>query len=78
MNCWNFPKSRFNTNSGSRFIVSTITESLPSCRITVNADGKCRWKDSLFIERWWKSRRDKDIDLMVYGFMADLEKGLEG
>lgn len=39
-------------------------------------DGKGRWIDNVFIERFWKIVKYEDIYLKAYSSMAEVKKGL--
>jgi len=66
----------FNTDQGSQFTSEAFTDILRSHDISISMDGKGRWMDNVFIERFWKSVKYEDIYLKAYGSMKELKKGL--
>lgn len=45
----------FNTDQGSQFTSADFIERLESKRVAVSMDGKGRYLDNIFIERFWRS-----------------------
>jgi putative transposase len=39
-------------------------------------DGKCRWMDDVFIERFWKNVKYDDVYIKFYGSMKKTIRGL--
>jgi len=66
----------FNTDQGSQFTAEAFTDTLRSRNISISMDGKGRWMDNVFIERFWKSVKYEDIYLKAYASMAEVKKGL--
>ena len=66
----------FNTDQGSQFIAEAFTDTLRVNNIAISMDGKGRWMDNVFIERFWKSVKYEDIYLKAYASMADVKQGL--
>lgn len=56
----------FNTDQGSQFTCTDFTSVLKSRYIKISKDGKCRWIDSVFIERLWRSLKYEEVYLHAY------------
>ena len=58
----------FNTDQGSQFtsIDFTFTGRLKQEGIAISMDGKCRWCDNVFVERFWRSIKYEEIYLHAY------------
>lgn len=66
----------FNTDQVIPLTAEAFTNTLCSKGIAISVDGKGRWMDNVFIERFWKSAKYEDIYLKAYGSMAETRKGL--
>jgi putative transposase len=66
----------FKMDQGSQFTAEAFTGTLRLRGISISMDGKGRWMDNVFIERFWKSVKYEDIYLKSYGSMAEVKKGL--
>jgi putative transposase len=66
----------FNTDQGVQF-TSPRYQSLFSGRATkISMDGKGRWVDNVFIERFWRTLKYEDVHLKCYEKVIDLSSGL--
>ena len=50
----------FNTDQGSQFTSSDLTDLLKNNGIKISMDGKGCWRDNVFVERLWKSVKYED------------------
>jgi putative transposase len=58
----------FNTDQGSQFTGFAFTDVLLSHDIRISTDGRGRWLDNVFIERFWRSLKYQCVYLKAYGF----------
>ena len=56
----------FNTDQGSQFTSEAFTGRLKEEGIAISMDGKGRWCDNVFIERFWKSIKYEHVYLHAY------------
>lgn len=67
----------FNTDQGCQFTSREWIEALESCEgLRISMDGKGRWLDNIFIERFWWSLKHEDIYLRAYADLSELEQGV--
>ena len=60
----------FNTDQGSQFTSEDFTGVLKRHGIRISRDGKGRWVDNVFVERWWRSVKYEDVYLKAYDSIA--------
>jgi putative transposase len=60
------PPDVFNTDQGSQFTSQAFTSLLEANDIRISMDGKGRWKDNVFIERFWWSLKYEEVYLHAY------------
>ena len=53
----------FNTDQGAQFTTEAFTSRLEQHNIQISMDGKGRWMDNVFIERFWKSLKYEEVYL---------------
>ena len=56
----------FNTDQGSQFTSEAFTGRLKEAGIAISMDGKGRWCDNVFVERFWKSIKYEHVYLHAY------------
>jgi len=56
----------FNTDQGSQFTREALTGRLKEEDIAISMDGKGRWCDNVFVERFWKSIKYEHVYLHAY------------
>ena len=66
----------FNTDQGSQFTSTEWIEELTKRCISISMDGKGRWRDNVYIERFWRTVKYECIFLHEYSMLPDLEHGL--
>lgn len=66
----------FNTDQGSQFTSTDFTNVLIDNNIQISMDGKGRWVDNVFVERFWRSMKYEDIYLKAYENVKELKTGL--
>lgn len=67
----------FNTDQGAQFTSDAFTGVLKQHDIKISMDGKGRWIDNRFIERFWRSLKYEDVYLNLYETMREAERGIE-
>jgi len=58
--------SIFNTDQGSQFTGAAFTGVLAAKQIRISMDGKGAWRDSVFIERLWRTIKCEEVYLHAY------------
>ena len=53
----------FNTDQGSQFTSVAFTDRLKQEGIKISMDGKGRWADNVFVERFWRSLKYEHVYL---------------
>jgi putative transposase len=62
-----YPKPEiFNTDQGAQFTSTEFTSILKQHHIQISMDGKGRWIDNVFIERFWRSLKYEEVYLRAY------------
>ena len=56
----------FNTDQGSQFTGAAFTGVLAENGIAISMDGKGAWRDSVFVERLWRSVKYEEVYLRAY------------
>ena len=56
----------FNTDQGSQFTSEAFTGRLKEEGIQISMDGKGRWRDNVFVERFWRSLKYEHVYLHAY------------
>jgi putative transposase len=56
----------FNTDQGSQFTGAAFTGVLSAAGIRISMDGRGRWMDNVFIERFWRSLKYEEVYLKSY------------
>ena len=59
-----------NTDQGSQFTVTAFTEVVLSSGAKLSMDGRCAWRDNVFIERVWRSIKYERVYLKAYGSVS--------
>ncbi len=66
----------FNTDQGSQFTSAAFTDRLKLAGIKISMDGKGRWRDNVFIERFWRSIKYEEIYLNAYESVSSALGGI--
>jgi putative transposase len=61
----------FNTGQGSQFTSEAFTGRLKKEGIDISMDGKGRWCDNVFIERFWRSIKYEEVYLHAYESVSE-------
>jgi putative transposase len=68
----------FNTDQGSQFTSEAFTGRLKEEGIAISMDGKGRWCDNVFIERFWKSIKYEHVYLHAYESVQEAREKIGG
>lgn len=66
----------FNTDQGCQFTSYRFIRELKESNVRISMDGQGRWRDNIYVERFWKSLKYEDIYLRSYENLKELKKGL--
>ncbi len=66
----------FNTDQGSQFTAHAFTDILSAAGIRISMDGRGKFFDNIFIERFWRSVKYEDIYIKMYENVIALIAGL--
>ena len=61
----------FNTDQGSQFTSVAFTDRLKSADIKISMDGKGRWCDNVYVERFWRTIKYDEIYLHAYESVSE-------
>ena len=61
----------FNTGQGSQFTSEAFTGHLKKEGIAISMDGKGRWCDNVFMERFWRSIQYEEVYLHAYESVSE-------
>lgn len=66
----------FNTDQGSQFTSVAFTDRLKQAGIAISMDGKGRWVDNVFVERFWRSLKYEEVYLHAYESVTATRAGI--
>ncbi len=66
----------FNTDQGSQFTSVAFTDRLKQEGIAISMDGKGRWADNVFVERFWRSLKYEEVYLHAYDTVSAARAGI--
>jgi putative transposase len=66
----------FNTDQGIQFTAAAFIEQLESEGIQISMDGKGRFLDNIFIERFWRSLKYEEVYLRAYETVVEARSSL--
>lgn len=67
----------FNSDQGAQFTAQAFTGVLERHDVRISMDGKGRWIDNVFIERFWRSLKYEEVYLYAYADLNEARAGLE-
>jgi len=67
----------FNSDQGSQFTSDKFTSKLSEYGIKISMDGKGRWADNIYIERFFRTLKYENIFLKKYEDIRELKSGIE-
>ena len=66
----------FNTDQGSQFTSYGFMKVLKDACVEISMDGQGRWRDNIYVERFWRTLKYEDIYLKAYESVRELKTGL--
>ena len=66
----------FNSDQGSQFTADAFTAPLKAIGVQISMDGRGAWRDSVFVERLWKSVKYEEVYLHAYDSVAQAKMAL--
>ena len=66
----------FNTDQGSQFTSAAFTGLLSDNAIAISRDGRGSWRDTVFVERLWRSVKYEEVYLRAYDSVGDARASL--
>jgi putative transposase len=66
----------FNSDQGSQFTDEDFTDVLKKHGIAISMDGRGRWRDNVFIERFWRSLKYEEVYLRAYADGREARAGI--
>jgi len=66
----------FNTDQGSQFTSAAVTGLLLENKIAISMDGRGSWRDTVFVERLWRSVKYEEVYLRAYDSVGDARASL--
>jgi putative transposase len=67
----------FNTDQGAQFTSEPFTATLLNHTIRISMDSNGRWKDNVFIERFWRTLKYEEVYLHAYTDLKDARTHLD-
>ena len=67
----------FNTDQGAQFTAQAFTCILEQQGIRISMDGKGRWVDNVFIERFWRTLKYEEVYLYAYDDLNHARAGIK-
>ncbi len=61
----------FNSDQGSQFTSIEFTKVLKDAEIAISMDGKGAWRDSVFVERLWRTVKYEEVYLRAYASVSE-------
>jgi putative transposase len=71
------PPEIFNSDQGAQFTSSAFTGVLEAAGVVISMDGRGRWIDNVFIERFWRSLKYEEVYLHAYDDLLQARSGIE-
>jgi len=71
-----FAAAIYNTDQGSQFTSAAFTGLLADNAIAISMDGRGSCRDSVFVERLWRSVKYEEVDLRAYDSVAEARASL--
>jgi len=66
----------FNTDQGSQFTSRDFTSVLEARGVAISMDGRGRWIDNVFVERFWRSLKYENVYLHAYADLTAARAGI--
>ncbi len=66
----------FNTDQGAQFTSEAFTGALKAHGVRISMDGKGRWLDNVYVERFWRSLKQEEVYRRAYDTVVEARKGI--
>ena len=66
-----------NTDQGSQFTSVAFLPALQNAKIAISMDGKGAWRDTVFVERLWRTITDEEVYLRASRRVSEARRGLD-
>ena len=66
----------FNSDQGSQFTSVDFTQALIGRKIRISMDGKGRWRDNIYVERFWRSLKYECVYLHAFETGGQAREGI--
>ena len=66
----------FNTDQGAQFTSAAFTGRLEAAGIAISMDGKGAWRDTVFVERLWRSVKYEEVYLRAYDSVGEARNSI--
>ena len=66
-----------NTDQGSLFTSVAVLTALQDAKIAISMDGKGAWRDTVFVERLWRTVKYEEVSLRAYRRVSEARRGLD-
>lgn len=66
----------FNTDQGSQFTSEDFVNGVQEAGVRVSMDGRGRWLDNVFVERFWRSLKYEEIYLHSYASIMEARESI--
>jgi putative transposase len=66
----------FNTDQGSQLTSYGFIQVLKEADAEISMDGQGRWRENIYVERFWRTLKYEDIYLKSYESVRELKRGL--
>ena len=74
---WYGPPEILNTDQGSQFTSVAFLTALQNAKIAISMDGKGAWRDTVFVERLWRTITDEEVYLRASRRVSEARRGLD-
>ncbi len=61
----------FNTDQGSQFTSIAFTQVLKDAEIAISMDGRGAWRDTIFVERLWRTTKYEEVYLYAHNTVPE-------
>jgi putative transposase len=67
----------FNTDQGSQFTSEDFVDTVKDAGVKVSMDGRGRWMDNVFVERFWRSLKYEEVYLHSYESTKEARESID-
>ena len=74
---WYGPPEILNTDQGSPFTAVAFLTALQDAKLAISMDGKGAWRNTVFVERLWRTITDEEVYLRASRRVSEARRGLD-